>query len=76
MGSGFFQGEPREQPGEWFAGTIKTLLSGNPSKVMLCPMVLRPVKEGLCKISECKSELSLPELLQLNLVLDMQDDSP
>ncbi len=37
-------------------------------------MVMRPVRLGWCKLTEVQSELSLNDLLDINLELDEQDD--
>lgn len=37
-------------------------------------MVLRPIRAGVCRLGECKNEITLTELLQLNLALDEEDD--
>ncbi len=52
------------------------LLSGHPRKASTCALVLRPVQAGACRLGECSRELTLVELLQLNLALDAQNDTP
>ena len=50
-------------------------MAGDDREVLTCELILRPVKDGMCRISECKAELSLPELWQLNLALDERNDT-
>ena len=65
------QGNP---PGPWARETILTVFDGNPNKASFSEMVLRPSQMGVCKISECKNELSLTDLLLINIALDKRND--
>lgn len=37
-------------------------------------MILRPVRGNLCRLSECDRDLSLTDMLDLNLSMDEHDD--
>ena len=50
-------------------------MAGDHRKVLACELILRPVKDGLCRIGECKAEISFTELWQLNLALDERNDT-
>ena len=50
-------------------------MAGDDQKVLACELILRPVKDGVCRIGECKADISLAELWQLNLAVDGRDDS-
>ena len=41
----------------------------------MAEMVLRPVQAGMCRLPECAQELSLTDLLYVNLAMDERDDS-
>ena len=67
--------EQPNRPGGWAADIITRIVKGDVKKLAFAPFVMRPVQAGWCRLLEVQRDLTLTELLLLNLELDDRDDA-